>query len=53
MSPSYFMELEHDNPSSSQVNARVIEKTSSDVTFTVNDIITALWNLNYQKHDGY
>ena len=35
------------------INAHVTDEASSDVTFTMNDIITAVGNLNYQKYDGY
>ena len=34
-------------------DARVTDEAFSDVTFTVNDIITAVGNLNSQKYDGY
>ena len=36
-----------------EINARVTDEASGDVTFTVNDIITAVGNLNSQKYDGY
>ena len=35
------------------INACVTDEAFSDVTFTVNDIITAVGNLNSQKYDGY
>ena len=35
------------------INACVTDEAFSDVTYTVNDIIAAVGNLNSQKYDGY